>query len=61
MDDNDYKNKKSQAPSYCDRVLFKNNSAHESQVMFYKCNDMLFGSDHRPVYMGITLKQQIEA
>jgi hypothetical protein len=57
MDDNNYKNKKSQAPSYCDRILFKNNTPYDYVVNFYTCNDFIFGSDHRPVYLSLTLKK----
>jgi hypothetical protein len=59
MDDNEYKNKKSQAPSYCDRILFKNNTAGEQNIHFYTCNDEIMGSDHRPVYLGVTIKKDL--
>ena len=55
--DNNYKNKKSQAPSYCDRILFKNNTAFDHAMNFYTCNDFIFGSDHRPVCLSLTLKK----
>lgn len=57
FDDNNYKNKKSQAPSYCDRILFKNNTPYDYVVNFYTCNDFIYGSDHRPVYLSLTLKK----
>ena len=44
-----YVNKKDQAPSYCDRVLFKKNSTHKHTSDFYICNHNAYGSDHRPV------------
>ena len=57
FDDNNYKNKKSQAPSYCDRILFKNNTQYDHVTNFYTCNDFIWGSDHRPVYLSLTLKK----
>ena len=44
-----YVNKKDQAPSYCDKVLFKNNSSLEVVDDFYVGRHDIFGSDHRPV------------
>ena len=55
-DDNEYKNKKNQAPSYCDRILFRNNTCYSYTVNKYECNDHVFGSDHRPVSLSINLK-----
>lgn len=60
MDDNQYKNKKDQAPSYCDRILFKNNTVFGFHVNLYKCIDDIFGSDHRPVYLSLVIKQSRE-
>ena len=51
-----YKEKKNQAPSYCDRVLFKNNSSLEVIEDFYTCLHNVFGSDHRPVQRALTIK-----
>jgi len=51
-----YVNKKDQAPSYCDRCLFKNNLLMEYTSDFYRCIHNCHGSDHRPVQLGITLK-----
>lgn len=51
-----YVNKKDQAPSYCDRVLYRNNSTQETSVDFYRCLHDFFGSDHRPVQLGLTIK-----
>ena len=50
-----YVNKKEQAPSYCDRVLFKPNMPAPWSTDFYKCLHEMHGSDHRPVVLGITL------
>lgn len=44
-----YIDKKQQPPSYCDRVLYKNNSSLEVEEDFYTCLHDVFGSDHRPV------------
>ena len=44
-----YVNKNNQAPSWCDRVLFKNNSSLEVTDDFYVGRHDVFGSDHRPV------------
>jgi len=51
-----YKNKKNQAPSYCDRILFKNNTVYPYTINIYGCLDNLFGSDHRPVYLSLNIK-----
>ena len=58
MEDNEYKNKKNQAPSYCDRILFKNNTANEIQFNYYTCIDDIYGSDHRPVVLSLRIKQR---
>ena len=57
FDDQYYKNKKNQAPSYCDRILFKNNTVYPFTVNKYDCLDNVFGSDHRPVYLSLSIKQ----
>ena len=44
-----YFNKKSQAPSYTDRVLFKNNTNNQVILNSYNSLDHVYGSDHRPV------------
>ena len=44
-----YVNKKDQAPSYCDRVMFKSNMPSDWSADFYKCAHDMHGSDHRPV------------
>ena len=48
-DEESYVNKKDQAPSYCDRCLFKNNLSESHSVDVYKCMHEVHGSDHRPV------------
>lgn len=54
--ENTYVNKNNQAPSYCDRAMFKSNASSEHQIDFYRCMHNIVGSDHRPVQMGVTLK-----
>ena len=54
--ENKYKNKKNQAPSYCDRILFKNNTCNGIQVFKYNSIEDIFGSDHRPVLLQLSLK-----
>lgn len=49
MKSNDYVNKKSQAPSYTDRILFKNNTSFEDKLIDFHCVDDMWGSDHRPI------------
>ena len=44
-----YIDKKNQAPSYTDRVLYKNNSSLMTEQTAYKCLHHVIGSDHRPV------------
>jgi len=51
-----YVNKRDQAPSYCDRCLFKNNTPQTWSADFYRCVHAMNGSDHRPVQLGLTLK-----
>ena len=51
-----YINKKDQAPSYTDRVLYKNNSSLTIQENSYKCLHNVHGSDHRPVQLSISIK-----
>ena len=47
--ENIYIDKKDQAPSYCDRVIFKANRPGAHNVDFYRSKHNVFGSDHRPV------------
>ena len=51
-----YVNKNNQSPSWCDRVLFKNNSSLEVTDDFYVGRHDVFGSDHRPVQRAMTIK-----
>ena len=51
-----YIDKKDQAPSYCDRVLYKNNTSLEIKVDKYECLHEVYGSDHRPVSLELTIK-----
>lgn len=59
-DEESYVNKNDQAPSYCDRCLFKNNLSVSHSVDVYKCMHEVYGSDHRPVQLGITLKDVLK-
>jgi len=52
-----YVNKNDQAPSYCDRALFKKTKPGVHNVDFYSCMHHIHGSDHRPVQLGVTLKK----
>lgn len=63
--DSGYFNKKNQAPSYTDRIMFKNNtSTQKIQVLAYNSEENIFGSDHRPVILdvqiGTLLKQYVD-
>ena len=51
-----YIDKKNQAPSYTDRILYKNNSSLTIEENYYKCLHNVFGSDHRPVQLSLTIK-----
>ncbi len=48
-----YFNKKNQAPSYTDRILFKNNTSNQVLLNSYNSLDHVYGSDHRPVQLDI--------
>ena len=50
-----YFNKKNQAPSYTDRVLFKNNTATPVTRNAYRSLEEVLGSDHRPVMLDINI------
>ena len=47
---NEFVNKSDQCPSYTDRILVKNNSACQSQIVQYGAHEEFWGSDHRPVF-----------
>mmetsp|Transcript_28682 Transcript_28682/g.38244 ORF Transcript_28682/g.38244 Transcript_28682/m.38244 type:complete len:134 (+) Transcript_28682:645-1046(+) len=51
-----YIDKKDQAPSYCDRVLYKNNSSLEIEVLGYEALHEVYGSDHRPILLTLAIK-----
>ena len=55
-DQHQFINKNEQCPSYTDRILFKNNSNCQFKINNYYCLENYFGSDHRPVYMTMSLK-----
>lgn len=50
-----YFNKKNQAPSYTDRVLFKNNTSLDVKLNSYTSLESVLGSDHRPVQLDLDL------
>lgn len=50
-----YFNKKSQAPSYTDRILFKNNTSNTVLYNSYTSLDHVHGSDHRPVQLDMDI------
>lgn len=50
-----YVNKKNQAPSYCDRILFKSNCPTVCEALFYRSLHQMHGSDHRPVQLGLSI------
>ena len=52
-----YVNKNDQAPSYCDRIMFKNNMPMHWNADFYRGIHEMHGIDHRPVQLGLTLKE----
>lgn len=52
----EYVNKKNQAPSFTDRILFRNNSCLDFKVNKYTAMHDIYGSDHRPVILDMTLK-----
>ena len=52
----EYVNKRDQAPSYCDRVLYKNNSGRRVQEESYQCHHDVYGSDHRPISLLLKVK-----
>lgn len=49
--DKSFVNKKNQAPSYCDRILVKNNTSNQLNVTNYTSLEDFYGSDHRPVVL----------
>ena len=51
-----YVDKKDQAPSYCDRVLYKNNSSMKIKELSYDCMHEVYGSDHRPVILKLNIR-----
>lgn len=53
-----YFNKKNQAPSYTDRVLFRNNTCQRVHLREYTSLDQVYGSDHRPVYLDLEFHQR---
>lgn len=48
-----YVNKKEQAPSYCDRILVKNNTNDSIRFIEYQAYHDVLGSDHRPVTLSL--------
>ncbi len=58
--ENTYVDKKDQAPSYTDRILFRNNTSQQVDLN-YSCLSDVFGSDHRPVVMDVKIKNEIHS
>ena len=52
----EYVNKRDQAPSYCDRVLYKNNTSLTVSEESYQCHHDVYGSDHRPISLLMKIK-----
>ncbi len=54
---NVYLNKKNQCPSYTDRILIKQNDP-QSEIKYnrYDANTEVLGSDHRPVYLDLSIR-----
>lgn len=53
--DDTFYNKKNQAPSYTDRILYKNNTLIPIDVHNYTSLEDVYGSDHRPVTLDFHL------
>ena len=51
-----YVDKKDQAPSYCDRIIYKNNSELKIEEEKYDCLHQVTGSDHRPVILSLKIR-----
>lgn len=52
----EYFDKNDQSPSYCDRVLVRNNMPTTAvKAVSYEAYHELFGSDHRPVVLTLDL------
>ena len=51
-----YIDKKDQAPSYCDRIIYRNNSELKIEEELYDCMHSVKGSDHRPVVLGLKIR-----
>ena len=56
--DETYFNKKNQAPSYTDRVLYKNNTNQQINIINYTSLETILGSDHRPVVLDVEIEQK---
>ena len=56
-----YINKKEQCPSYTDRILVKvNDRNNKIKYNQYSTKGEIFGSDHRPVFLDLTLKTMFD-
>ena len=56
-----YVNKKDQCPSYTDRSVIKSNDyASVVELKEYGCREKVMGSDHRPVYLDLSLGVHFE-
>ena len=54
--ENVYKNDADQCPSYCDRILFKNNTTCRARILEYGSLANYWGGDHRPVFMNMRIR-----
>ena len=54
--ENVYKDDADQCPSYCDRILFKNNTSCRAIILEYGSLADYWGSDHRPVFMKMRMR-----
>ena len=51
-------NKKNQAPSYTDRIIYKNNTTQRIKVNKYTSLEGVLGSDHRPVILDVEIESK---
>lgn len=54
--DDSFFNKKDQAPSYTDRVIYKNNTVTPINTHNYTSLEDVYGSDHRPVIFDFDME-----
>lgn len=51
-----YVDKNNQCPSFTDRILFRNNSAHTVRNARYRPLKQVMGSDHQPVQLDFQIE-----